>query len=91
MPADNSLRNLIRGDVQLAKAIFGDQRKRRLIPQLQAEGWPIFDLAGKRCAIPAELDAAITHARKAAQRRHMAATHRGRGRSRKAEAQPPAA
>ena len=64
-----SLKDLIRGDVPLARAIFNDGRKRRLIPQLQADGWPIFDLAGKRCAFPADLAAAAARARKAAQRR----------------------
>jgi hypothetical protein len=63
-----SLKGLIRGDVPLAKAIFKDPRKRRLIPRLQAEGWPIFDLAGKRSGFPAELQA---HARKVAQRRRQ--------------------
>ena len=51
-----SLDDLIRGDVPLARKIFNDPRQRRLIPKLQAEGWPIFDLAGKRCADPRELE-----------------------------------
>jgi hypothetical protein len=58
----STLEDVIRGDVPLARAIFKDPRKRRLIPQLQRDGWPIFDLAGKRCAFPADLAA---HARKA--------------------------
>jgi hypothetical protein len=58
----STLKDLIRGDVPLARAIFNDPRKRRLIPQLQRDGWPIFDLAGKRCAFPADLAA---HVRKA--------------------------
>jgi len=69
-----SLKDLIRGDVPLARAIFNDGRKRRLIPQLQADGWPIFDLAGKRCAFPAR-------ARKAAKRRHGAARAQRRSKS----------
>ena len=63
--AASTLEDVIRGDVPLARAIFNDPRKRRLIPRLQEDGWPIFDLAGKRCAFPADLAA---HARKAIQR-----------------------
>ena len=51
------LKNLVRGDVGLARAIFGDASKRKLIPRLQQEGWPIWTLANKRCAYPAELRA----------------------------------
>jgi hypothetical protein len=61
----SSLRDLIRGDLPLARAIFNDGRKRRLIPKLQRDGWPIFEIAGKRCAFPADLAA---HARKATAR-----------------------
>ena len=60
--AERTLKGLIRGDAPLARAIFNDERKRRLIQKLQEDGWPIFDLAGKRCAFPADLAA---HARKA--------------------------
>ena len=67
MPA-NSLEGVIRGDVPLARRIFGDPRKRRLIPQLAKDGWPIFELAGKRCPFPAALEAAIVRARKAARK-----------------------
>jgi hypothetical protein len=58
----STLKDLIRGDLPLARAIFNDGRKRRLIPKLQRDGWPIFEIAGKRCAFPADLAA---HARKA--------------------------
>jgi hypothetical protein len=47
---------MIRGDQPLAQYIFKDGRKRRLIKQLQKEGWPIYDVAGKRSGFPAELD-----------------------------------
>jgi len=71
MPA-RSLDGLIRGDASLARKIFSDERKRRLIARLQQEGWPIFELAGKRCADPRELDRyrrdLIERARKAALR-----------------------
>lgn len=60
-------KQMIRGKAALARAIFNDQRKRRLIPKLQQEGWPIFDIAGKPAAYPAALKAAI--ARKAAAQR----------------------
>ena len=52
-----SLEGMIRGDQPLAQYIFKDGRKRRLIKQLQKDGWPIYDIAGKRCGLPAELDA----------------------------------
>src|SRR5215467_12042172 len=60
--AGSTLKDLIRGAVPLARAIFNDPRKRRLIPRLQRDGWPIFEIAGKRCAFPADLAA---HVRKA--------------------------
>jgi hypothetical protein len=50
---------MIRGDQPLARHIFNDPRKRRLIPQLQKEGWPIYDVAGKRSGFPAELNVMI--------------------------------
>jgi hypothetical protein len=73
MMGGRTLKDMIRGDVPLARAIFNDERKRRLIQQLQQDGWPIFDLAGKRCAFPADLAA---HARKAT-RRGLAQKKRG--------------
>jgi hypothetical protein len=79
MPA--SLGYLIRGDAALARKIFKDERKRRLISRLQQEGWPIIDLAGKRCADPDELERyrrdlierARKTARKAARKLHAIA------------------
>jgi hypothetical protein len=53
----STLKDLIRGDLPLARAIFNDGRKRRLIPKLQRDGWPMFEIAGKRCAFPADLAA----------------------------------
>jgi hypothetical protein len=65
--AATTLKNLIRGKAALAREIFGDERKRRLITQLQEEGWPIFDVAGKPCGFPSELRKAARRAtRKAA-------------------------
>src|SRR4029453_18181821 len=52
----NPLKEIICGDVPLARRIFGDSRKRRLIPQLVEDGWPIFNPAGKPCPSPADLD-----------------------------------
>jgi hypothetical protein len=51
-----TLEGLIRGDLPLANYIFKDSRKRRIIKHLQEEGWPIYDIAGKRCGLPDELD-----------------------------------
>jgi len=81
--AASTLEDVIRGDVPLARAIFNDPRKRRLIPRLQEDGWPIFDLAGKRCAFPADLAA---HARKATRggAASRGAAKRNRNRARKA-------
>ena len=81
--AGSTLKHLVRGDVPLARVIFDDPRKRRLILQLQRDGWPIFDLAGKRAAFPADLAA---HARKATMRsgpasRGAAKANRNRARS----------
>jgi hypothetical protein len=50
---------LIRGDAPLARVIFRDSRRRRLIAKLQQEGWPIFTVAGKRCAFIDDLAAMI--------------------------------
>jgi hypothetical protein len=49
----------IRGDAALSLAIFKDRRHRRLIPKLQAEGWPIVEVAGKRMARDSDLAAEI--------------------------------
>src|SRR5262245_18177088 len=66
---DEMVVKMIRGDVALAQKIFNEPGKRRLIERLQREGWPIFDLAGKRCAYEDDLDGAISRARKAALKR----------------------
>jgi hypothetical protein len=66
----NPLRDIVRGDVPLAREIFGDTKKRRLIVRLQRDGWPIFDVAGKRCGHPVELRA---YARRVQQQRHRRA------------------
>ena len=85
MGSNSTLKDLIRGDLPLARAIFNDPRKRRLIPKLQRDGWPIFDVAGKRCAFPADLAA---HVRKATRSgpppKGAAKTSRGRRRKGKA-------
>jgi hypothetical protein len=54
-----TLEGMIRGDQPLAQYIFKDGRKRLLIKQLQEEGWPIYDVAGKRSGFPDELNAMI--------------------------------
>ena len=76
----SSLRGMVRGDLPLARVIFKDPSRRRLIPDLQEDGWPIFEIAGKRCGFPDDLAA---HARKvtrsgAARRGGAAKTKRGR-------------
>ena len=63
------LKDLVRGDVPLARLIFGDPAKRKLIAGLQADGWPIFDLAGKRCGFAHQIDAKIASTLKAGQKR----------------------
>ena len=80
-----TLKGLVRGDAPLARFIFNDESKRRLIPQLQKDGWPIFDVAGKRAGLPDELTA---HARKATRRSSAprGAAKANRNRRRKAAA-----
>jgi hypothetical protein len=56
--ARGTFAGLIRGDLPIARRL-GDPRMRRIIPQLKDEGWPIFELAGKRCALAADLDAMV--------------------------------
>jgi hypothetical protein len=53
---DGGLR-VIRGDTLLARYLFGDPAQRRVIPALQADGWPIWAMAGKRAARSSDLDA----------------------------------
>ena len=77
-----TLKGLVRGDAPLARFIFNDESKRRLIPKLQEDGWPIFDVAGKRSGLPDDLTA---HARKATRSGPGTAAHR-RGRRRKSAA-----
>src|SRR5262249_25804819 len=88
---ERTFKGLVRGDVPLARLIFNDERKRRLIPKLQEEGWPIFDCAGKRSGFPADLAA---HARKARSgpppRRGAKAKRLGRRRKAAAGADVPA-
>jgi hypothetical protein len=82
----STLKDLIRGDVPLARAIFDDERKRRLIPKLQEQGWPIFDLAGKRCAFPADLAAHVRKTTRSGPERRGAAKAKRDRRRRKATA-----
>jgi hypothetical protein len=46
---------LIIGDVPLARFIFHDPSKRRFVPKLKADGWPIIEVAGKNAARPESL------------------------------------
>ena len=78
--AASTLEDVIRGDVPLARAIFNDERKRRLIKGLQDDGWPIFDLAGKRAAFPADLAAHVRKATRSGPAYRTAARRSGRRR-----------
>jgi hypothetical protein len=69
MPKSEGGLGLIRGDIPLARYIFRDARQRRLIPRLAGEGWPIFEVCGKRAARPADLDAVIAERARAARER----------------------
>lgn len=60
------LGEVIIGDVPIAKAIFGDARHRRLIPQLKSDGWPIFEILGKRAARRSRLAAEVVERERAA-------------------------
>jgi hypothetical protein len=65
---DGGLR-VIRGDTLLARYLFGDPAQRRVIPALQADGWPIWPMAGKRAARSADLDAEAAERARAARDR----------------------
>jgi hypothetical protein len=41
---------LLLGDAPIARFIFGTEAKRRKVPKLKEEGWPIFEVAGKNAA-----------------------------------------
>jgi hypothetical protein len=38
---------LLLGDAPIARFVFGTEAKRRKVPQLKKDGWPIFDVAEK--------------------------------------------
>ena len=46
---------LLLGDAPIARFVFGTEAKRRKVPQLKKDGWPIFDVAGKNAARPDSL------------------------------------
>jgi hypothetical protein len=48
---------MIIGDAPLARFICKDERQRKRIAQLQRDGWPIFDFAGKRAGFADQLAA----------------------------------
>ena len=47
--------DLLVGDAPIARFVFGTEAKRRKVPQLKQDGWPIFDCAGKNAARPSSL------------------------------------
>ncbi len=47
--------DLLLGDAPIARFVFGDEKKRRKVPDLKLEGWPIFKVAGKNAARPDSL------------------------------------
>lgn len=49
--------DLLLGDAPISRFIFGTAAKRRKVPQLREDGWPIFDCAGKNAARPSSLRA----------------------------------
>jgi hypothetical protein len=48
---------------------LGDERKRKLIARLEADGWPLFRIAGKRAAYPSDLAAKIAGMRPTTERK----------------------
>jgi len=62
----SNLKGMIRGAVPLARHIFGDESKRKLIPELQKAGWPIITVAGKPAGFGQDLDAKAAAVRKSA-------------------------
>jgi hypothetical protein len=69
--AKRTLGGMLRGDAPIARHVFHDERKRRLVRLLQEEGWPIYGVAGKRSAFPDDLDRMMG---KTLTRRRIAAT-----------------
>jgi hypothetical protein len=56
--------DLLIGDVPIARFLFADPAKRKLIPKLVGE-LPIFELLGKRAARRSQLSAAIVERERA--------------------------
>jgi hypothetical protein len=42
--------DVIVGDAPISRFVFGTAAKRRLVPNLKRDGWPIFEVAGKNAA-----------------------------------------
>jgi hypothetical protein len=55
MKTEQETLGLLIGDTPLSRFIFGNESKRKTIDQLQADGWPIFRIAGKHAARPERL------------------------------------
>jgi hypothetical protein len=51
--------DLLIGDVPIARYLFRDPRKRRLVPKLKEDGWPIFEMLGKNAARRSSLSAIV--------------------------------
>jgi hypothetical protein len=47
--------DLLRGDTKIARFMFGSGRMRGSVKTLMDDGWPIFEVAGKRTARPLRL------------------------------------
>jgi hypothetical protein len=66
--------DLILGDAPISRFMFGTSAKRRKVPQLREDGWPIFDCAGKNAARPSSLRDEVAKRERAS----VAAQHTGR-------------
>ena len=66
--------DLLVGDAPIARFVFGSEGKRRKVPKLKEEGWPIFEIAGKNAARPSSLRDEVVKRERAS----VAAPHTGR-------------
>ena len=58
--------DLIMGNAPISRCLFGTPAKRRMVPKLKADGWPIFDVAGKNAARRSGLWAEVAKRERAA-------------------------
>jgi len=66
MAENDSEEDLIVGNAPISRCLFGTPAKRRMVPKLKADGWPICDVAGKNAARRSGLWAEVAKRERAA-------------------------